>query len=47
MEKKQIKMTKSEYMEKFKYYTENHFIPEDRIRDYLEQELGGEIVIVK
>lgn len=46
MAKKIIKMTREEYLKKFKYYTENHFIPEDRIREYMEQQLGGVIEII-
>ena len=45
MKGKVIKMTKEEYLQHFKYYTESHFIPEHTIRDYLEILLGGKIVI--
>lgn len=47
MKKKKIQMTREEYLEKFNYYNNNHFIPEDRIRDYMEMELSGEIEIIK
>lgn len=42
---KKLYLTKAEYMDEFNNYKNNFYIPEDRIRSYMEFARGCKIII--